>query len=49
MHSKGKLFFSLLFILFINLIIAQEEKEEALEEEIPFDAVIQSERLWFGQ
>jgi hypothetical protein len=43
MYSKGKLFLSLLFILFTHLIIAQEEKEEILEEEIPFDAVIQSE------
>ena len=43
MYSKCKLFLSLLFILFTHLIIAQEEKEEILEEEIPFDAVIQSE------
>ena len=43
MYSKCKSFLSLLFILFTHLIIAQEEKEEILEEEIPFDAVIQSE------
>ena len=43
MSSKAKLFLSLLFLMFSHLMFAQEEKEEALEEEIPFDAVIQSE------
>ena len=43
MSSKAKLFLSLLFLMFSHLMFAQEEKEEVLEEEIPFDAVIQSE------
>ena len=43
MSSKAKLFLSLLILMFSHLMFAQEEKEEVLEEEIPFDAVIQSE------
>lgn len=43
MFLKAKLFISLLILIISFSTIAQEEKEEVLEEEIPFDAVIQSE------